>query len=94
MIPRTTRLRWGLLPPTSTTNSFLFALLHSAGQWNVAEHQDNALDAMIERQAVELDPARRRGLVRDIQRRILDQAYLFSPVNGGSRWVFRPVIKP
>ena len=29
----------GVVPPTSTTNSFLFALLHSAGRWNLAEHR-------------------------------------------------------
>ena len=78
----------GVVPPTSTTNSFLFALLHSAGRWNLAEHQDNVLDAMIERQAVELNPVRRRNQIREIQKYVLDQAYLFSPITGSTRWVF------
>ena len=82
------QLALGVVPPTSTTNSFLFALLHSAGRWNLAEHQDNVLDAMIERQAVELDPVRRRNQIREIQRYVLDQAYLFSPITGSTRWVF------
>ena len=87
------QLALGVVPPTSTTNSFLFALLHSAGRWNLAEHQDNALDAMIERQAVELDPVRRRNQIREIQRYVLDQAYLFSPITGSSRWVFDPDLR-
>ncbi|PKB80657.1 MAG: hypothetical protein BZY88_08410 [SAR202 cluster bacterium Io17-Chloro-G9] len=87
------QLALGVVPPTSTTNSFLFALLHSAGRWNLAEHQDNVLDAMIERQAVELDPVRRRDQIREIQRYVLDQAYLFSPITGSTRWVFDPDLR-
>jgi peptide/nickel transport system substrate-binding protein len=83
----------GVLAPTSTTNSFLFAMLHSAGQWNIAAHRDSKLDGMIERQAVELDQARRREQLLEIQRYILEQAYLFSPVAGASRWVFTPRLK-
>ena len=82
------QLAVGLLPPTSTTNSFLMALLHSEGRWNIASHQDEQLDRMIERQAREFDPTQRREQLLDIQRRVLDQAYLFSPVTGASRWVF------
>ena len=83
----------GVVPPTSSTNSFLFALLHSGGRWNLAEHQDNVLDSMIERQAVELDPVRRRDQIREIQRYVLDQAYLFSPITGSTRWVFDPDLR-
>ena len=83
----------GVLPPTSTTNSFLLALLHSRGRWNISGHQDSELDSMIERQAVEFDPAQRRTQLRDIQRHVLDQAYLFSPVTGASKWVFDPGVK-
>ena len=83
----------GVVPPTSTTNSFLFALLHSAGRWNLAGHQDNVLDSMIERQAVELDPGRRGDQIKEIQRYVLDQAYLFSPITGSTRWVFDPDLR-
>jgi peptide/nickel transport system substrate-binding protein len=83
----------GALPPTSTTNSFLFAMLHSSGQWNIASHRDNRLDRMIEKQAVELDPVKRREQLLEIQRHVLDQAYLFSPVSSASRWVFTPALK-
>ena len=87
------QLALGVVPPTSTTNSYLFALLHSAGRWNLAEHRDNVLDSMIERQAVELDPVRRRDQIREIQRYVLDQAYLFSPITGSTRWVFDPDLR-
>jgi len=80
----------GVMPPTSTINSFLLALLHSQGRWNISAHQDSKLDSMIERQAVELDPVKRRDQLMEIQRYVLDQAYIFSPVTGSSRWVFTP----
>ncbi len=61
--------------------------------WNLAEHQDSVLDIMIERQAVELDPVRRRSQLREIQKYVLDQAYLFSPITGSARWVFDPDLR-
>ncbi len=78
----------GPVPPTSTTNRFLFALLHSDGKWNIASHNDTGLDALIEQQAAEFDPKRRQRRLSEIQHHVLDQAYLFSPVTATSRWVF------
>ena len=83
----------GVLPPTNTTNSFLFAILHSLGSWNVIDHSDGLLDEMIDRQGLEQDPGVRSELVRDIQRYLLDQAYIFSPVTGGARWVSAERVK-
>ncbi|MCS5665772.1 MAG: ABC transporter substrate-binding protein [Dehalococcoidia bacterium] len=83
----------GALPPTSTTNSYLFGLLHSQGQWNLAGHDDVQLDSMIETQAAEFNDAERRVQLVEIQRRVLDQAYLFSPVTAASRWVFSNDLK-
>ena len=78
----------GVLPPTSTTNSYLLATLYgAAGPRNLVRHSDTELDDLIIRQAVESDPATRGALVRDIQRHLLERAYLFSPVTGGTRWV-------
>ena len=82
------QLAIGALPPTSTTNSYLFGLLHSQGQWNLSGHNDTQLDGMIEDQAVEFDEIARRAQLVNIQRRILEQAYLFSPATAISRWVF------
>lgn len=78
----------GVFPPAATTNGFLMGLVHSGGRWNVAAHRDGALDSMIERQAAEFDPEVRMELLKDIQRHILEQGYLFSPITGASRWVF------
>jgi len=87
------QLAVGAVPPTSTTNSYLFGLLHSQGQWNLAGHDDAQLDSMIEAQAMEFNDVVRREQLVDIQRRVLDQAYLFSPVTAASRWVFRNDLK-
>ena len=87
------QLAVGAVPPTSTTNSYLFGLLHSRGQWNLAGHNDALLDAMIETQAAEFDDLGRREQLARIQRRVLDQAYLFSPVTAVSRWVFSSDLK-
>ena len=75
-------------PPHPTTNGYLYSLLHSGGPGNIANHENKALDALIEQQAAELDPARRQEKLLDLQRHALDQAYLFSPITGSYRWVF------
>jgi peptide/nickel transport system substrate-binding protein len=83
----------GELPPTSTPNSFLFGILHSgSASGNVVRHSDPGLDALIVQQAVERDPSRRRELIRKVQLRLLEQAYMFSPVTSGVRWVYRPEV--
>ena len=87
------QLAVGAVPPTSTTNSYLFGLLHSQGRWNLVGHEDTQLDTMIEQQSAEFDDAARREQVVEIQRRVLDQAYLFSPVTAASRWVFSSDLK-
>ena len=87
------QLAVGAVPPTSTTNSYLFGLLHSQGQWNLAGHDDSLLDSMIETQAAEFNDVARRDQLVEIQRRVLDQAYLFSPVTVASRWVFSSDLK-
>ena len=87
------QLALGVFPPAATTNSFLMGLLHSGGRWNIAAHQDSVLDGMIESQAAQFDPELRRELLKDIQRHVLDQAYLFSPISGASRWVFPQDLK-
>ena len=76
----------GVVPPAATTNSYLMGLVHSGGRWNLAAHQDSVLDALIESQSAQFDPELRRELVEDIQRHVLDQAYLFSPISGAYRW--------
>ena len=83
----------GQLPPTTTTNSYLLSILHSSSPTNVVRHSDSILDGLIVDQAAEMDLAVRRELIRQIQLRILDQAYMVSTVTDGDVWVFDPVVK-
>jgi len=83
----------GVLPPTSTPNSYLFPILHTRGRWNLVDHQDQELDRLIEAQAVEADPQARRELLMEIQRRLLEQAYLLVPVTSSDMWVAWPHVK-
>ena len=78
----------GSAPKTTTANGFLLGLLHSRGPANLLGHQDPLLDSMIEDQASEQDPAMRRQQLLELQAYLLEQAYLFSPVSGASRWAF------
>ena len=75
-------------PPHPTTNGYLYSLLHSGGPGNIANHDDKALDALIEVQAAELDPELRQKRLLDLQRHAMEQAYMFSPITGSYRWVF------
>jgi len=87
------QLALGILPPTTTPNGFLLALLHSEGRWNIANHTDSELDAMIEAQAVDFNSDSRKKRLEEIQRHVLDKAYVFSPVTGATRWAFRNGLK-
>jgi peptide/nickel transport system substrate-binding protein len=84
------QLLLGVLPPTSTPNGFLFSLLHTQGRWNISGHADSELDALIERQSTEMDASARGATIREIERSVLDQAYLFSPITEAARWVYWP----
>jgi peptide/nickel transport system substrate-binding protein len=86
-------LALGVLPPTSTTSSFLMGLLHSEGRWNLTGHRDRVLDAMIQQQAAEFDPDQRKTQLVEIQRYILEQAYMFTPISSGFRWVFNQDVR-
>ena len=87
-------LALGELPPTSTPNGFLFGVLHSGSlTGSVVGHSDAELDSLIVRQSVEGDRTARRDLVRELQQRVLDQAYMVTPVTMGARWVFQPHVK-
>ena len=85
-------LALGELPPISTPNGFLFGILHSS-LGNVVGHSDAELDSLIVRQSVEDDPAARQSLVRELQQRVLEQAYMTMPVTTGARWVFHPHVE-
>lgn len=83
----------GVLPPNTSPNGFLLSVLHSQGQWNLAAHSDATLDQMIQKQAVEMDLGARGEQIQAIQRHVMDQAYMFSPVTGATRWVMDPAVR-
>ena len=78
----------GAQPPVASLTDYLLAIYHSKGAWNTTRYYSTELDALIEAQAVEPDPGRRREHVAEIQRRILDGAHRFAPASRIARWVF------
>ena len=78
----------GAAPPITTPNGYLLSLIHSDGRLNTTGFGDGELDRLIEAQAGEYDSTTRRGLVLDIQRRLLDQAYRFMPAGRASTWTW------
>ena len=87
------QLMMGPPAPASAPNGYLLTALHSDGIWNTTEHRDAELDALLESQAVELDPAKRAALMREIQTRALDMAYRFMPASGAEIWTWNPRIR-
>ena len=77
----------GPMPPTDTPNAFLLGLAHSDGTFNVTGGAPG-LDALIERQAVEMDSAARAELARAIQREMLSEALFFMAAGAAERWAF------
>jgi len=73
---------------TSTANGFMQGHLPSCGPANIVGHHDDELDALFQQQASELDSTKRHELMIQIQRHILKQASMFSPVMASSQWVF------
>ena len=72
--------------PVTVPNGYLLPVLHSKGRWNTTGHSDQVLDSLLESQAVELDPDRRAELIREIQKRVLDEAYRFMPAAMVAIW--------
>jgi ABC-type transport system substrate-binding protein len=81
------------LPPAGIPNDYLLSILSSRGRWKVSGHADRTLDRLIEEQATEVDADKRAGLVRAIQVRLLEQAYMFVPVSNESVWAIWPRVK-
>ena len=79
--------------PISTPNGYLLTALHSDGAWNATGHRDQALDAMIEAQSIETDPAKRTELIHRIQNRALDQGYRFMPFSRVAIWTWQPHVR-
>ncbi len=75
-------------PPASGPNGYLFSALHSGGQRNILGHGDGELDGLIEAQQESGFDSKERGeAIREIQRRLLGEAYLVSLGGGSTLWV-------
>jgi peptide/nickel transport system substrate-binding protein len=78
-----------LLPATSTTGD-LRGRLYSTGNHNQSKTKDAKLDDMIDKQAtITRDPAARKAALQELQRYIVDQAYISSMVgfiSAGANW--------
>jgi peptide/nickel transport system substrate-binding protein len=82
-----------LLPPAST-NADLYQRFYSGGGRNPSKTKDPTLDKMIDQQAVmSRDPEGRKKLLMDIQRYILDQAYVTAIWGSQTPFVMWPWFK-
>ncbi len=80
-------------PPSSGINGYLFPALHSGGQWNILEHDDGELDNLIEsQQELGFDSGERGEVVREIQRRLLGEAYMVTLGGGSTLWVMQDAV--
>lgn len=76
----------GAPPPQSSVTSMLFAIHHSGSLRNTTGYSSPELDALIERQATENNPATRRELLLEIQREIFRGAHLFRAAANVYHW--------
>lgn len=80
-------------PPASGPNGHLFSALHSGGQWNILGHSDGELDRLIEsQQELGFDSGERGEVVREIQRRLLGEAYMATLGGGSTLWVMQDAV--
>ncbi len=79
--------------PISSPNGYLLPVLHSDGIWNTTGHEDAKLDALLEAQAVTLDPTVRSELIGRIRDRVFEQAYRFMPAARIAIWAIQPNVQ-
>ena len=80
-------------PPSSGINGYLFSALHSGGQWNVLGHDDGELDRLIEsQQELGFDSGERGEVIREIQHRLLGEAYAVILGGGSTLWVMQDAV--
>lgn len=77
----------GPMPPVSSPNGFLVGMAHSEGQYAITGYANPDMDRRILEQLGAEDG--REELVREVQRRMLQEAFLFMPASGASLWVWR-----
>ncbi|MBI2165590.1 MAG: ABC transporter substrate-binding protein [Chloroflexi bacterium] len=83
----------GPIAPMLTPNDYLLGVAHGGGRWNTHGLKEPSLDRLIEAQAVETDPQRRKELVLELQREFLDKAVRFLPTTRKVPWAWWPHVK-
>lgn len=83
----------GAQPPANSLNAYLYAVYHSRGSANTTGVISQSLDPLIEQQATEPDPGRRRELVLQIQREVMQLAYRFNLVTKVTLWLHWPEVR-
>lgn len=78
----------GAPPPIASTTGYLFSVHHSDGPWNTTGYADAEIDRLIEAQAREYDPVKRRELLVDLQRRILAGSHRFIASTRTTNWMW------
>ncbi|MBI4198753.1 MAG: ABC transporter substrate-binding protein [Chloroflexi bacterium] len=76
----------GPMPPVYSPNDFLLSMAHSQGRYAITGYADLDMDRRILEQSGADDG--REELVRGVQRRMLEEAFLFMPASGASLWVW------
>ena len=83
----------GPVPPSHTTNDFLYGLIHSEGEQNITGYKNPEMDRLIESQSKEMDADLRNVFLQKIQKMLMDDAVLFMPVITTELWGFGPRVK-
>ncbi|MQF69019.1 ABC transporter substrate-binding protein [SAR202 cluster bacterium AD-804-J14_MRT_500m] len=84
----------GPVPPASGPNGYLYSAYHSLGKWNLLNHSNTMLDELIEEQSsLGFDSASRGELIKSIQRLLLEEGYVFSPVNQTTTWLLQDNVR-
>ena len=77
----------GAQAPVDGVSGDLFSVHHSAGLWNTTGFASGELDALIELQSRQLDPAERMRTLLDAQFRILEGAHRFTVSARVTNWL-------
>ena len=83
----------GPVPPSHTTNDFLYGLIHSQGEQNITGYKNSEMDHLIEMQSKEMDADLRNHFLQKIQKMLMDDAVLFMPVITTELWGFGPRVQ-
>jgi len=76
----------GPTPPLSGPNGYLFGLVRTGGRWSKTGFSHLAVDGLIDAQAAELDPLRRRDLAKGVALTLVGDGVRFMPATQVQAW--------